>query len=61
MFSPVSADEGTSLWDPLRTAKYTGIHAMTLDKKEAVGASIVFVWYSLGDSNPCYRRERAAS
>ena len=20
-----------------------------------------FVWYSLGDSNPCYRRERAAS
>ncbi len=31
------------------------------DKKRGRKGLFVFVWYSLGDLNPCYRRERAAS
>ncbi len=30
-------------------------------KKDPRKAGLSFVWHSLGDSNPCYRRERAAS
>ena len=30
-------------------------------KQKGPAMRALFIWHSLGDSNPCYRRERAAS
>lgn len=36
-------------------------HVMNFEHKKNDRFYLSLLWYPLGDSNPCYRRERAAS